>query len=169
MRVARVIQPALIIESNRLRHERVALPPPDGISVPALAGFWRKPAAVGENLAEVIELLIEDHDDPGRLDDFERRIAHQHAVRYAMRYASFRGSAFAQGSRAFLIERCRPGLERRLTQIRCDILKIPPASRPPDPGQIQLAISRFWRRCRQVGLAVSRAGRVWQREVHPLR
>ena len=53
-----VIEPAPIIESDGFGDEGVAFPVADAISEPSLRCFWRKTAAVGKDLAKVIELLI---------------------------------------------------------------------------------------------------------------
>src|SRR5215475_14345908 len=71
VRMARIIEPALVIEAGRFGNERIAVPSSDGITEPAWACFRRKSAAVCENLAEVIELLIEDDHFAGRLNDFK--------------------------------------------------------------------------------------------------
>src|SRR5215469_5103717 len=60
VRMAGIIEPALIIEAGRFGNKRIAVPSSNGITEPAWAGFRGKSAAVCENLAEVIELLIED-------------------------------------------------------------------------------------------------------------
>ena len=53
-----IIEPASIIESDGFGDERVAFPVADAISEPGLRCFGRKTAAVGKDLAKVIELLI---------------------------------------------------------------------------------------------------------------
>ena len=53
-----IIEPAPIIESDGFGDQGVAFPVADAISEPGLRCFWRKTAAVGKDLAKVIELLI---------------------------------------------------------------------------------------------------------------
>ena len=86
--VAVIIEPAPIVESDGFGNERVAFPLANGISEPGLGRFLGKTTAVGENLAEVIELLIQEHNDVSCLDDLVRKISHQHPIRNAVRYAT---------------------------------------------------------------------------------
>src|SRR5213083_1097330 len=55
--VSVIVEPAPIIESDGFGNERVAFPVADAISEPGLRCFGRKTAAVGKDLAKVIELL----------------------------------------------------------------------------------------------------------------
>ena len=88
MGVAVIIEPAPVIEAGGFGNERVAFPMADGISEPGLRRFGRKTAAIREDLPEVIELLIEEQNDVGCLDDLVGKIPYQHSIRNAVRYAT---------------------------------------------------------------------------------
>src|SRR6266581_8546104 len=90
-----IIEPAPIIESVGFGDERVAFPVADAISEPGLRCFGRKTAAVGKDLAKVIELLIEEHNNVRGLEDLVRKISNQHTIRNAVRYAALQWFAFA--------------------------------------------------------------------------
>src|SRR5439155_497863 len=65
MRMPRIVKPALIVEADSIDDQSVAFPFANGISEPAWTRFRRKAAAVRENLAIMIELLIQNHYTPG--------------------------------------------------------------------------------------------------------
>src|SRR5262245_18300690 len=124
MRMSWIVEPALIVKAYSLRHKRVAFPFADRVSKPTGIRFRRKPAAVTENLAIVIDLFVKDDEDDGSLNELEWRVAYKHAIRYSVRNAPLRRSSFAQRIGALFIKSRSPGLERSFTDISCDVLKI---------------------------------------------
>src|SRR5437773_11267855 len=66
-------------------NERVTFPLPDRVAEPGGSGIHGQRTTIRENLAILIEFLVEYRHHTGRLDDLERVTRHQHRVRHAVR------------------------------------------------------------------------------------
>jgi hypothetical protein len=62
-------EPAEIVEANRVDHQRVAVPVPDGVSHPGRVELLGMLAAVEINQASRIKAAIDDHHQVGRLNE----------------------------------------------------------------------------------------------------
>src|SRR5262245_16355151 len=152
----RIVEPALVVEADSLGNEGVAFPFADGIAEPARISFWRERAAVGKNLPIVVELLIQNYENAGRLDNLEGRIPHQHAVGNAVWNTSLGRAPLAQSVGAFLVKSCCPRLEWSLAEFDRDVLQIFAVGDSPHAGQIRLTIRGFRRRGGEVWFPVRR-------------
>ena len=88
VRMAHPIEPAPVVEANGVDDQRVARPRADRIAHPSRLRIRRQLAAIQENLAEHRVLLVEDDNQPRRLDDFVRkrdRAESRHPGRLAVR------------------------------------------------------------------------------------
>src|SRR5437867_3973936 len=153
MRMPAIIYICLVVETDRIDHESIALPLPDRISHPRRRRVVRKSAAVGENLPEVTLVLEKNDRHKGRLDDLERSRRHQKRIRHSVRQTAPGGSVFAEVGLPFFIESFRPWLERNLN-LGCDVLQILAVSSSPNAGQIGLSFTRLGDGCREIRLAV---------------
>src|SRR5580704_9613953 len=90
LRMSHRIQPALVIESVRIHHQRIAFPMPHGIAHPRWLRINGKLAAVRVYLAVRVALLIQHRDDSRSLNDFERKIVVQVSPRNALRNTACR-------------------------------------------------------------------------------
>ena len=68
MRMALVIEPELIVEPDRIHHQRLAVPMPDRMAVPRRNRILGMLAPIHENLPPAMDVsLVHDEVDPGRL------------------------------------------------------------------------------------------------------
>src|SRR5262245_59686346 len=169
MRMPAIIYICLVVETDRIDHESIALPLPDRISHPRRRHVVRKSAAVGENLPEVALVLEKNDRHKRRLDDLERSRRHQKRIRHSVRQTAPGGPVLAEVGLPFFIECFRPWLERNLDPVGCDVLQIFTVSSSPNAGQIGLSFARLWDRCREIRLAVGKTRSIRQRHVHPLK
>src|SRR5262245_10559630 len=79
VRMSRIVKPTLVVEAYSLGNKRIAFPFSDRVPKPTRIRFWRKGAAITENLSIVIELFVENDEHAWSLNQLERRIAHEHA------------------------------------------------------------------------------------------
>src|SRR5579862_1668362 len=85
MRMAIVVEPAAIIETAGLDHERIAIPFADRVTQPGGNHIVRETAAVGEHLAVPVLKFVKDQRHPWMLDDFPWSGGNGHRVRYTVR------------------------------------------------------------------------------------
>src|SRR5689334_3888859 len=81
------IQPAHIVEAQRVHHQRVALPAADRVSEPGWRWIRRVLPPIGEDLAEDGLHFIEEKNFARRLDDLEglgEQISMRHAIGQTM-------------------------------------------------------------------------------------
>src|SRR5262245_8789606 len=129
-------------------------------------------AAVGVDLTIVIELLVENQSESGRLDDLER-LGNGKGLRNAVRQTSFAGHALAIAVPTSFVYGFARWLEKHL-DARADPV-LPTRARlgatwpPPDPGQIRLSVRGSLYRRRQIRFAVRRTRRSGLRHIDPLR
>ena len=80
-----VIEVCLIVETDRIHDEAVAVPLADRVTQPCGLRVSRKAAAIRENLPVPALVLEKNQGYRRRLDDFERCCRYQHGVRYSVR------------------------------------------------------------------------------------
>src|SRR5690349_15930168 len=83
-----IVEPALVVEAERVDDEDVALPFAKRIAHPGGRTLGRVIAPVGEDLAEVGEALEQDHHQPGCLHNLPRIARDEHRVGYGVRQAA---------------------------------------------------------------------------------
>ena len=105
-RAAESIEPSAVLEADRLHDESIALPSADRIAVPRRFRFHGQRPAVREDLSIRGVALVEDHDKPGKLEDFPRRRKSQEAQRAARR-AARRNRIVTAELRGTLLEKLR--------------------------------------------------------------
>src|SRR5690606_278732 len=76
--VPAVVEPALVIEPERLDDEGVAVPAADRVAEPRRLTLFGEVAAVGEDLTEVGEVLEENHREARGLYDLPGIVGDQH-------------------------------------------------------------------------------------------
>ena len=85
VRMASVIEPALIIEALRIDHECIVFPLANRITQPRWLHFLRKAAAICKNLTKVALVLKQDQGHGRSLENFKWGGRYQHGIRYAVR------------------------------------------------------------------------------------
>ena len=157
-RSAGVVEPDVVVEPRALHDERVALPASDRIAKPRRIRILRQLAAVGEDLPERVNGLVEDRHQAGRLDDLER-IGNEVRSRHAADDAVGGRVVFGVVGDACLEERLGPRLERHcLAGLHAarDVFD-EPRRRPPESGDGRFAVRAPWRGRVQVRPAVGGA------------
>ena len=81
VRMPRHVETRAIGKPRRVDDKRVAFPPADGISTPGRVEILRKAAAIHVDLPEVVVQFVQQRDDRRRLNDLERRVAHEIGLR----------------------------------------------------------------------------------------
>jgi hypothetical protein len=71
MRMSESIQPAPVIESRRIDHQRIAIPFADRVAHPRRLGIHRELASIRIDLAEHVVHLVQDRDHSRSLNDLE--------------------------------------------------------------------------------------------------
>ena len=69
------VEPGLVVKTRRLYDQSIAIPPRRRVAQPGRRCVISQFPAVHKNLPKEIQLLIEDHDEARRLNDFERKKA----------------------------------------------------------------------------------------------
>src|SRR5262245_13374944 len=87
-----VIEPALVVEAERLDDERVAVPLAERVAEPCRLTFSWIVATVGEDLTVLREVLEQDDRESWCLNELPRIVRHQHGVGDRVRQASARGA-----------------------------------------------------------------------------
>src|SRR6516225_7168799 len=90
MRMAAIIYICQVIETDRIDHERIALPLADRISHPRGRRVLRESAAIRENLAEVALVLEMNQRHGGSLNDLERSCRDKKRIWHPVRQAASR-------------------------------------------------------------------------------
>src|SRR5579864_151112 len=117
MRIAAGVEPCLIVESDCIHHQRIFIPLTNRISKPGRIEERRMRAAIGENLAIVVELLEQDRSECRRLYDLEGN-RNQHRAGQPMRQTAARGKADAEAVDTLLVECLRPWLQGNGSAVR---------------------------------------------------
>src|SRR6266852_7111461 len=86
--MSEAIQPALIVESRRIHHERIAFPMPNRIAEPRRVGISGKLAPIRVYLAVRVIHLVQDHGHSARLNDLKGSICEHIGARDAERQAA---------------------------------------------------------------------------------
>src|SRR5205823_7367192 len=103
-----------------------------------------------KNLAIVIEFLVENHDEPGRLNDLEW-LRHGRRFDDAVRQTAFTRHSFSAVIRACLVQFRSPRLKQNFDPLRDAVVRgigwrSRPARTPPDSGKIRPSVgfSKKW-------------------------
>src|SRR3989442_2190451 len=91
-----VIEVRLIVETDRIHDEGVAIPLANRVTQPCGLRLSRKAAAIRENLPVTALVLEKNQRYRRRLDDLERCCRYQHGVRYSVRQATPGRPVFAE-------------------------------------------------------------------------
>src|SRR5262245_41089552 len=152
--MANHVDPHVIDEAIRVNHEHVVLPLADRSSEPRTRGTRRWYGTSRQDLAVVVELLVEDQRESRRLDDLEG-LWNSDRFRKAMRETSSARHVLAAILPALLEDRFSS--RRHRCNVRpSGIPDIPSATErsPPDAREIRLAVRRARRGSRQIRRAV---------------
>ena len=164
------VEPASVVETRGVHHQRVALPVPNRVAHPSGIGIFGKLAPVGENGAmnAVGGALIEDHDQSRGLDEAGQ--VHHMVIGKRIGQAGGAWSVFAHVANPLLIQRLGPGLNIFGAQVSGDIAIVAAPARPaPHAGQIWFSIRRARRGRGKIGLAIRRARDARRGVIQPLR
>src|SRR5437660_666509 len=170
VRMAIVIEPRAIVESEALHHQRVSIPTPNRISHPTWIGGRFQRAAVEEDLA-IREIGIENDDEPGGLDDFHHLRAGDvggGGVARPQRHALHVHVILAEIFSALIDQRPRPRLSLLGLQVRGNVARILRGNPEPQAREIGFGVRRARRGRRQIRSAVGRARNSRRGMIQPL-
>src|SRR5579862_372070 len=182
------IQPALVVESRRIHHQRVAFPLTSRVSHPCRKRIDRKFASIGVDLAKDSISLVKHRnlfarlkDLKGKTDSINSRQTHRQAVglRTIHRLPALQSKGHGLRSKRSL---SRLEVDQHVEKVSGEAARIVPRDHRgaeiteepfdltgrrrldlPDSGKIRLTIPAAWRLSRQVRLPVPRprSSRIW--------
>ena len=152
------IDPAPVIESNRIHHHRVALPSAHRVALPGGLRGVRQGAAVSEDFPKDIvgRGFVEHNQFARHLNNFEGVRPVRLYARYAGRHALRQRVVFMHRRLPLGSQSLRPGLVRHVVgfEIGRQIHEVSIVGGQPNSGKVRLAIRGFRRRSREVGLPI---------------
>src|SRR2546426_5118500 len=168
MRMAVVIEPGRLVDTDRIHDQSIFVPFTDRVSVPGRLAVLGERPAVGKYLAIGMVGLEQYGDEPGNLNDFtgsEMPVEVRHAVRKTTTARPVLGMV----SQAFLVKLFRPGLHRDFSAARAEIRKEFAVGSPPYPRKIRSAVGKFLRGRLQVRFSLCGSRNAWIAMINPLR
>src|SRR5262249_105870 len=139
LRVAAVVEPALVIETGGLDHQRIAVPLADRIAHVNRLYRLLKRAAIQEDLTPMIVGFEQDRDQSGSLNDLAGR-GQSIEGGYAMGEATLRWPSFAVVVLSLFIQSRGPGLKGNVDTVHGKVIQILAAGGHPQPRKVRFAV-----------------------------